>query len=83
MGTFDFEAEAYNWGDDEDRPHVAEKDLVIYEMPIRTFTADPSSGLDEGERGTFKGVTQKVSPHVRSAKSRVTVFRFHIWWSWE
>ncbi len=36
------------------------QDLIIYEMPVRSFTADKSSGLDEGMRGTFLGVAEKV-----------------------
>ena len=60
LGTFDFEAEPYDWGDDDKRQRIDQKDLIIYEMPVRTFTADPSSALDEEERGTFQGITKKV-----------------------
>lgn len=37
------------------------QDLVIYEMPVRSFTASSSSGLPSGVRGTFLGVAEKVS----------------------
>lgn len=32
----------------------------MYEMPIRSFTADPSSGVGEGLQGTFAGAAAKV-----------------------
>lgn len=35
-------------------------DLVIYEMNVRAFTADESSGLDPGIRGSYLGVISKV-----------------------
>ena len=34
----------------------------MYEMPIRSFTADPSSGVGEGLQGTFAGAAAKVGP---------------------
>lgn len=37
-----------------------QKDLVIYEMNIRGFTADESSGLASSTRGTYLGVIEKV-----------------------
>jgi isoamylase len=37
------------------------KDLVIYEMSVRCFTADPSSGVAPGVRGSYKGIIEKVS----------------------
>lgn len=36
------------------------QDLVIYEMSVRCFTADPSSGLPPGRRGTFLGLADKA-----------------------
>lgn len=36
------------------------KDLVIYEVPVRSFTAAESSGLPEGQRGTFLGLAAKA-----------------------
>ncbi|KAK4390083.1 Isoamylase 3, chloroplastic [Sesamum angolense] len=40
-----------------------EKDLVIYEMNVRAFTADESSGLDPEIRGSYLGVIDKI-PHL-------------------
>lgn len=37
-----------------------QKDLVIYEMNVRAFTADESSGLDSDIRGSYLGVIEKV-----------------------
>lgn len=38
-----------------------QNDLVIYEMNVRAFTADKSSGLDSSIRGSYLGVIEKVS----------------------
>ncbi|XP_076945731.1 isoamylase 3, chloroplastic-like isoform X3 [Bidens hawaiensis] len=40
-----------------------QKDLVIYEMNVRAFTADKSSGLEENIRGSYRGVIDKI-PHL-------------------
>jgi len=37
-----------------------QKDLVIYEMNVRAFTIDESSGLDSNIRGSYLGVIEKV-----------------------
>ena len=37
-----------------------QKDLVIYEMNVRGFTADESSGLPSSTRGSYLGVIEKV-----------------------
>lgn len=37
-----------------------QKDLVIYEMNVRAFTVDESSGLDPDIRGSYLGVIDKV-----------------------
>lgn len=37
-----------------------QKDLVIYEMNVRSFTADESSGLASSTRGSYLGVIEKV-----------------------
>lgn len=60
-GTFDFTQPEFDWGRGYKKPNVPLKDLVIYEMPVRTFTADPSSGLSAAKRGSFLGVADKVS----------------------
>ncbi|GFH19985.1 Aamy domain-containing protein, partial [Haematococcus lacustris] len=61
LGTFDFDSPAFDWGPGEaSRSRHALKDLVIYEMPVRSFTASPSSQLPEGQRGTFLGLANKA-----------------------
>ena len=37
-----------------------QNNLVIYEMNVRAFTADESSGLDPNIRGSYLGVVEKV-----------------------
>ena len=39
---------------------MMQTDLVIYEMNVRSFTADESSGLDPSIRGSYLGVISKV-----------------------
>ncbi|MCB9161229.1 MAG: glycogen debranching protein GlgX [Caldilineaceae bacterium] len=47
----------FDW--DDDRPlDVPIEDLVIYEMHVRSFTADPSSGVRFP--GTFAGIREKI-----------------------
>ena len=49
--------EDYDWEGDVPLEYP-QKDLVIYEMHVRSFTADPSSRIKY--RGTFAGVTEKI-----------------------
>ncbi|KAL5558919.1 hypothetical protein UlMin_035130, partial [Ulmus minor] len=63
LGTYDFDSFPFDWGDDYKLPNIPEKDLVIYEMNVRAFTADESSGLDPNIRGTYLGVIEKI-PHL-------------------
>jgi len=54
--------EDFDWEDD--RPlEIPTKDLVIYEMHVRSFTADSSSGVRH--RGTFAGILEKI-PYLKS-----------------
>ncbi|KAJ4881989.1 hypothetical protein Rs2_39044 [Raphanus sativus] len=62
-GTYDFESSPFKWGDDKKRRIIPEKDLVIYEMNVRAFTADVSSGIDPSIRGSYLGVIEKI-PHL-------------------
>jgi isoamylase len=43
-----------------DRPVPHTHDLIIYELHVRNFTNDPSSGLDDASRGTYGGVISKI-----------------------
>ncbi|KAI3438769.1 hypothetical protein D9Q98_001187 [Chlorella vulgaris] len=59
-GTFDFESAPFDWGSDYKKPNLPLKDLIIAELPVRLFTASESSGLPEGQRGTYAGLAAKV-----------------------
>ncbi|XP_020111009.1 isoamylase 3, chloroplastic isoform X1 [Ananas comosus] len=63
LGTFDFVCSSFDWGPDYKLPNIPEADLVIYEMNVRAFTADESSGLDVDIRGSYLGVIDKI-PHL-------------------
>ncbi|KAL7262551.1 hypothetical protein ACSBR1_000838 [Camellia fascicularis] len=63
FGTYDFNSLPFNWGENYKLPNVPEKDLVIYEMNVRAFTADESSGLNPSIRGSYLGVIEKI-PHL-------------------
>jgi isoamylase len=53
--------------------------LVIYEMHVRGFTQDPSSGVPQARRGTYLGVIDKI-PHLQAlgvtAVELMPVFQF-------
>lgn len=56
-----------------------QKDLVIYEMNVRGFTADESSGLPSSTRGSYLGVIEKVGIIVLNLSAMiVSVFLFFI-----
>ncbi|XP_031498374.1 isoamylase 3, chloroplastic isoform X2 [Nymphaea colorata] len=63
LGTFDFESLPFDWGEEYRPPNIPEKDLIIYEMNVRAFTADASSGLGPHIRGSYLGVIEKI-PHL-------------------
>lgn len=45
-----------------------QKDLVIYEMNVRAFTADESSGIDPSTAGSYLGLVEKVINHILPPK---------------
>jgi len=49
--------EDFDWEDDRALETPSE-DLIIYEMHVRSFTADPSSGVKH--RGTYAGIVEKI-----------------------
>mmetsp|Transcript_18211 Transcript_18211/g.21855 ORF Transcript_18211/g.21855 Transcript_18211/m.21855 type:complete len:773 (+) Transcript_18211:316-2634(+) len=59
-GTFDLSSPEFDWGEDYEKPDVPWQDSVIYEMPVRAFTADGSSGLDPSIAGSYAGVAAKI-----------------------
>lgn len=50
----------FNWADDKP-PRISTNDLIIYEMHVRGYTQDRSSGVKHP--GTFLGVIEKI-PHL-------------------
>ena len=63
-GTYDFDSPAFDWGNEYNRPNYSLRELVIYEMSVRCFTACETSGLPAERRGTYLGVADKVSVYV-------------------
>ncbi|XP_047954383.1 isoamylase 3, chloroplastic isoform X1 [Salvia hispanica] len=63
FGTYDFDGLPFDWGENYELPNIHEKDLVLYEMNVRAFTADDSSGLDPHIRGSYLGMIEKI-PHL-------------------
>ena len=59
-GTFELDAAPFNWGKDYKRPNLAPEEIVVYEMGVRSFTADESSKLGPGQEGTYAGLMAKV-----------------------
>jgi len=50
----------YDW--EEDAPlHRPSSQTIVYEMHVRGFTCDQSSGVAQNRRGTFAGVIDKIS----------------------
>ena len=69
---------AYAWEGDMplNRPSA---ETVIYEMHVRGFTCDPSSGVAHAKRGTYAGLVEKI-PYLRdlgiTAVELLPVFQF-------
>ncbi|BBF43277.1 glycogen debranching enzyme [Lachnospiraceae bacterium KM106-2] len=47
----------FDWGNDK-QPEIPLEELVIYEMHVRGFTIDPSSGVER--KGSFAGIVEKI-----------------------
>ena len=70
----------YDW--ESDRPlHRSSSQTIVYEMHVRGFTKDPSSGLPEATRGTYSGVIEKI-PYLQelgvTAVELMPVFQFDV-----
>lgn len=63
LGTYDFDSLPFDWGENYKLPNIPEKDLVLYEMNVRAYTIDESSGLDPKIRGSYLAVIEKI-PHL-------------------
>lgn len=68
----------FDWGMFRD-PLIPMEDLIIYELHVRGFTKDKSSGLCEAERGTFEGLRKKI-PYLKrlgiNAVELMPIFEF-------
>ncbi len=68
----------FDWGKSE-MPLTPMEDLIIYEMHVRGFTKDESSGVREGLNGTFGGVQEKI-PYLKdlgiTAVELMPIFEF-------
>ena len=68
----------FDWGKSE-MPLTPMEDLIIYEMHVRGFTKDESSGVGEGRFGTFEGVQEKI-PYLKdlgiTAVELMPIFEF-------
>lgn len=68
----------FDWGDCK-QPLTPMEDLIIYEMHVRGFTKDASSGLVESHRGTFAGILDKL-PYLKelgvTAVELMPIFEF-------
>ena len=68
----------FDWGKGMQLEYPLE-DLVIYEMHIRGFTKDASSGVTERARGTYEGLRQKI-PYLKdlgiNAVELMPIFEF-------
>jgi glycogen operon protein len=69
---------SYDWEGDV-RPQRPFVETVIYEMHVRGFTRDPSSGVAPAKRGTYAGLMEKV-PYLKdlgvTAVELLPVFQF-------
>lgn len=69
-------SDSFDWGD-MPQSHRQMSDLVIYELHVRGFTIDPSSGV--AHPGTFEGIREKI-PYLKelgvNAVELMPVFEF-------
>ena len=70
--------QAYDWQGDAPLRRPWSR-TIIYEMHVRGFTAHPSSGVAESERGTYSGLIEKI-PYLQqlgiTAVELLPVFQF-------
>ena len=74
------DTDCYDWSGDI-RLNLPWSRTIIYEMHVRGFTADPSSGIAPHKRGTFAGLIEKI-PYLRelgiTAVELLPVFQFDV-----
>lgn len=68
----------YDWEGDAPLLHPSAR-TIVYEVHVRGFTRNPSSGVDDTKRGTFAGLVEKI-PYLRqlgiTAVELLPVFQF-------
>jgi len=68
----------YEWEGDAP-PKKPSSQTIVYEMHVRGFTRDPSSGVTDKNRGTFAGVIEKI-PYLQqlgiTAVELLPIFQF-------
>src|SRR5215475_3449241 len=71
---------AYDWEGDHPLRRPSSQ-TIVYEMHVRGFTNDKSSGLPEDKRGTYAGVIEKI-PYLKTlgvtAVELLPVFQFDV-----
>jgi glycogen operon protein len=69
---------SYDWEGDAPLRQPSSQ-TIVYEIHVRGFTRHPSSGVEEGARGTFRGLIEKI-PYLQdlgiSAVELLPVFQF-------
>ena len=72
------DARAYDWEGDAPLKRPSSQ-TIVYEIHVRGFTRDPSSGIAEERRGTFAGLIEKI-PYLKAlgitALELMPVFQF-------
>jgi glycogen operon protein len=67
--------DVFDWGNDAPLRH--DSDLVIYEMHVKGFTANANSGVNEGHRGKFAGVIDKIPYLIELGVTAVELMPVH------
>lgn len=58
LGVLPRAGDVFGW--EEDAPIRHGSDLIVYELHVRAFTMDESSGVPRPKRGTFAGIVEKI-----------------------
>jgi isoamylase len=77
LGLLTGGGEPFDWGEDRRPRH--QSDTIIYELHVRNFTNNPSSGVGPERRGTYAGLVEKI-PYLKdlgvTAVELMPVFQF-------
>jgi len=78
MKSIVIDSRAYDWENDTPLRRPSSQ-TIVYEMHVRGFTRDASSGVSEDKRGTYAGLIEKI-PYLQqlgiSAVELLPVFQF-------